>query len=111
MTVKVFWENPYQTELVSTVSWIEGRNIRLDKTIFYAESGGQAGDVGYIRGDGVVFRVIDTQKQGDAFLHRGELEQGGLQVGAKVTTSVDPASRLRDPAAAAVVVDVAAAAA
>ena len=28
MTVKVFWENPYQTELVSTVSWIEGRNIR-----------------------------------------------------------------------------------
>lgn len=60
MTVKVFWENPYQTELVSTVSWIEGRNIRLDKTIFYAESGGQESDEGTIAG----IQVECAQKQG-----------------------------------------------
>jgi alanyl-tRNA synthetase len=56
--------------------------VVLDKTPFYAESGGQVGDCGQIEVDGAVFAVTDTQKQGDSlFLHKGKLISGGLSVG------------------------------
>ncbi|WP_394752170.1 alanine--tRNA ligase [Crenothrix sp.] len=52
----------------------------LDKTPFYAESGGQVGDCGQIVADGAVFEVSDTQKQaGDLFLHKGKLISGTLK--------------------------------
>ena len=43
--------------------------IIIDKTPFYAESGGQVGDKGIIRGDGLSLEVLDVQKQGDKFVH------------------------------------------
>ncbi len=53
----------------------------LDKTPFYAESGGQIGDSGQIVANGSVFEVTDTQKQGgDLFLHKGKVVQGSLDV-------------------------------
>jgi len=53
--------------------------IVVDVTPFYAESGGQVGDTGYIRThDGAVFRVTDTIKFGDVFFHLGELESGAV---------------------------------
>ncbi len=53
----------------------------LDKTPFYAESGGQIGDSGQIVANGSVFEVTDTQKQGgDLFLHKGKVVQGSLNV-------------------------------
>ncbi len=56
--------------------------VVLDKTPFYAESGGQAGDCGNIEADGAVFAVSDTQKQGgNLFLHKGRLISGSLSVG------------------------------
>ena len=61
----------------------------LDRTPFYAESGGQVGDTGEITGDGT-FSVGDTQKGGDGqFLHMGTLEQGTLKVGDTVTAKID----------------------
>ena len=61
----------------------------LDRTPFYAESGGQVGDSGEISGDGT-FSVGDTQKGGDGqFLHMGTLEQGSLKVGDTVTAKID----------------------
>lgn len=55
--------------------------VVLDKTPFYAESGGQIGDCGQIIGKATVFEVLDTQKQGgDLFLHRGKVVQGTLSV-------------------------------
>lgn len=68
-------------------------DVLLDRTSFYAESGGQAGDTGVIEAAGVESRVTDTQKQaGDLHVHRVELA-GPLKVGDQVVASVDAAKR------------------
>ena len=61
----------------------------LDQTPFYAESGGQAGDIGLIEAEGGVFEVLDTQKQGgQLFLHKGKVLQGSLAQGQACEVSV-----------------------
>ena len=67
--------------------------IVLDSTPFYAESGGQVGDTGYLRSAGAVFRVDDTQKNGDAHVHAGVLEQGSIAAGDSVQAEVDAGAR------------------
>ncbi|MDF5706521.1 MAG: alanine--tRNA ligase [Nostoc sp. S4] len=69
--------------------------IVLDKTPFYAESGGQIGDRGYISGDGIVIRVEDVKKESDFFVHFGRIERGTLRVGDAVTAQIDRACRRR----------------
>ncbi len=64
--------------------------IILDRTPFYAESGGQVGDIGAIKiSDETVFEVSDTQKQNDVYLHIGRLLVGELSLGDKVDVQVD----------------------
>ncbi|MFO0975673.1 MAG: alanine--tRNA ligase [Planctomycetaceae bacterium] len=63
--------------------------VALNQTPFYAESGGQVGDVGMLLGDGVEFSVADTQKDGDLWIHVGHLTKGKLYVGQAVTATVD----------------------
>ncbi len=64
--------------------------VILDRTPFYAESGGQVGDIGEIRiGDGTVFKVTDTQKQNDVYLHIGYLLSGEPGVGDEVDARID----------------------
>ena len=65
--------------------------IVLDQTPFYAESGGQVGDVGWLTGDAaqVRFEVRDCQQQGEAHLHIGTLLAGSLQLGDTVQTQVN----------------------
>ncbi|MFL6819107.1 MAG: alanine--tRNA ligase, partial [Bradyrhizobium sp.] len=68
--------------------------IILNQTPFYAESGGQVGDVGMMTGDSVRFRVTDTQKKaGDLFVHLGTVEQGILKPGTPLLLEVDHARR------------------
>ncbi len=68
--------------------------VILDQTPFYAESGGQVGDVGFIRvGDETEFEVSDTQKQNDVYLHVGHLRNGELSVGDEVTGAIDEGYR------------------
>ncbi|MBH8553380.1 alanine--tRNA ligase [Nostocaceae cyanobacterium CENA357] len=69
--------------------------IVLDQTPFYAESGGQIGDRGYISGDGIVIRVEDMKKESDFFIHLGHIERGTLRVGDTVTAQIDRACRRR----------------
>ncbi len=73
--------------------------VVLDKTPFYAESGGQVGDRGELSAGGVcltLFAVADTQKiQAEVFGHYGELKNGELRVGQKVAAQVDAAARAR----------------
>ncbi len=71
----------------------ESGAVVLDKTPFYAESGGQVGDQGELRGDGFVFQVSDTQKQGEAILHVGKVVRGEVHLGNKVLAHVNRASR------------------
>jgi len=61
----------------------------LDSTCFYAESGGQAGDSGMIKGDGGTFAVETTEKLADCVLHRGRLLSGILKVGDRVEAVLD----------------------
>ena len=67
--------------------------VVLDQTPFYAESGGQIGDCGYLEGAGVRFDVRDTTKAGGAFLHHGVVAKGGLSVGASVKAEADASVR------------------
>ncbi|MBD2452757.1 alanine--tRNA ligase [Nostoc sp. FACHB-87] len=69
--------------------------ILLNQTPFYAESGGQIGDRGYISGDGIVVRVEDVKKESDFFVHFGRIERGTLRVGDTVTAQIDAACRRR----------------
>src|SRR6201995_1034197 len=69
-------------------------SIVLNQTPFYAESGGQVGDTGVLTGEGVTFRVTETQKKaGDLWVHQGTLEQGTLKVGAPLQLDVDHVRR------------------
>jgi len=71
--------------------------LQLDKTPFYAESGGQAGDHGVITVGDAQLRVLDTQKQGTAFLHRVSVTSGKVTVGSDADAQVD-AQRRKDVA-------------
>ena len=61
----------------------------LNKTPFYAESGGQVGDQGSISGEDFIFEVKDTQKVGDQFIHIGNLQKGILKVGSQCESSIN----------------------
>ena len=68
--------------------------VVLDNTPFYAESGGQAGDRGELKGSGGIFAVEDTLKiQAAVFGHHGILKTGKLVVGQEVAAKVDPVAR------------------
>ena len=78
---------------IETLGEGEAGNIVLDHTPFYAESGGQVGDRGVLRTDSALFRVEDTQKFGQVFVHKGRMEKGSLRVKDRVTAEVDPVLR------------------
>jgi len=68
--------------------------VVLNQTPFYGESGGQVGDTGVMTGDGVRFKVTDTQKHlGDLFVHIGTVEDGTLTPGVALALEVDHARR------------------
>jgi alanyl-tRNA synthetase len=68
--------------------------IVMNQTPFYGESGGQVGDTGVMMGDGVRFRVTDTQKKaGDLLVHVGTVEQGTLKAGTALQLEVDHSRR------------------
>jgi len=63
--------------------------VILERTPFYAESGGQVGDKGHLISGSAVFRVDDTQRVGSAIAHRGALVSGSLVVGQAVGARID----------------------
>lgn len=69
--------------------------VVLERTPFYAESGGQVGDTGLLTWSGGRFKVTDTQKEGDNHLHVGTLIEGELLPGLEVDARIDHARRER----------------
>ncbi|MBO6556809.1 MAG: alanine--tRNA ligase [Pseudomonadales bacterium] len=63
--------------------------VVLDRTPFYAESGGQVGDTGEMSANGARLEILDTKKSGDAFVHQANVVEGIISNGAKVATKVD----------------------
>ncbi len=69
--------------------------IILDRTPFYAESGGQIGDRGYLTGDNLLIRIEDVQKESGFFVHFGKIERGTITVGDTVSAQIDRSCRRR----------------
>ena len=71
----------------------ESGQIILEKTSFYAESGGQVGDIGTIQSSNGVFEVTDTQHSGNAHIHLGTMAQGSISMNEDVTATINPIRR------------------
>ncbi|MCT7956685.1 alanine--tRNA ligase [Laspinema palackyanum] len=69
--------------------------IVLDKTPFYAESGGQIGDRGFLSGQDSLVRIEEVKKESDFFVHFGRIERGTISVGDRITAQIDRACRRR----------------
>jgi alanyl-tRNA synthetase len=80
-------------ENVDAISAGQEGVIVLDQTAFYAESGGQAGDLGQIATNDASFEVADTKKQGRAFAHIGQCQNGQLRVGDTVSANINESLR------------------
>ncbi|MBS9433733.1 alanine--tRNA ligase [Photorhabdus hainanensis] len=85
-TVTVIFRNG---ESVDQIQAGEEAIVILDKTAFYAESGGQVGDSGILSNADCAFCVIDTQKYGQAIGHIGKLEKGTLSVNRNINAVID----------------------
>ncbi|GIX26981.1 MAG: alanine--tRNA ligase [Burkholderiales bacterium] len=90
-TVVALYKEGTQTEEIQSG---DSAVVVLDRTPFYAESGGQVGDRGELAGVNGTFAVEDTQKiQAEVFGHKGTMKTGRLRVGDKVTATVDAWAR------------------
>ncbi len=90
MTRKIFWEEPYLTEIETTVTGVNDTEITVDRTIFYALSGGQESDYGSID----THRVIQARKDGTEIIYTVE-DGHGLRPGDRVKMSIDWERRYR----------------
>jgi len=82
--IKVFWQNPYLSELEARITSINGDQITLDQTIIYAFSGGQQSDTGTIKG----MPVLEAKKE-DLEIYYTLQSGHGLSVGDKVQLCID----------------------
>ena len=90
MTQKIFWQDPYLTHLDTRVTRVDGNDVTVAETIFYAFAGGQESDHGTIGGR----RVIQARKEEKEIYYT--LEEGhGLKVGDAVTMTIDWERRYR----------------
>ncbi|TAM43408.1 alanine--tRNA ligase, partial [bacterium] len=85
-------ENSCQAEILAILK--DGKEIILDQTPFYAESGGQVGDTGKLINGKNVFEVLSTQKIDNVFLHIGEVKSGSFKKGDKVAAQINVERRL-----------------
>jgi len=97
VTDAVFQRDSYLRELDAVVTLIDGENVELDQTIFYAEGGGQPGDSGRLLDtDGRVFPVLDTRKGASgAIRHQMSSTDHGLKEGHTVRLVIDWDRRYR----------------
>jgi Ser-tRNA(Ala) deacylase AlaX len=90
MVEKVFWTNPYLTKLDTRIASVNGNDITVQQTIFYAFSGGQESDTGLIGG----YSVDQAKKDGHEIIYTVE-EGHGLKVGDQVNMTIDWDRRYR----------------
>lgn len=86
MTETLFLDDSYLKECQSTVISVSDNKVVLDKTIFYATSGGQPNDIGFLIKDGKQYKVTNVSKIEGEIVHEVEL---GLKQGDKVTCKID----------------------
>ncbi len=84
MTKKLFWEDPYMKECEAKAVSVNGDEVKLDQTNFYAFSGGQQGDSGTING----INVLEARKEGDDIVYKLE-KTPDFKEGDTVKVSID----------------------
>jgi Ser-tRNA(Ala) deacylase AlaX len=90
VTEKLFWQDPYRVQLTTRILSVDGDELTLEATIFYALSGGQESDRGTIGGHS----VLEAQKRGRSIVYR--LGRGhGLRAGQEVRVQIDWRRRYR----------------
>ena len=90
MTVKMFWEDPYLTQTAARVTAVNGAQLELDRTILFAESGGQESDHGTIGGH----TVLSARWVGHSIVY-SLANDHGLSIGESVTVEIDWQRRYR----------------
>ncbi|HEX5687757.1 MAG TPA: alanyl-tRNA editing protein [Ideonella sp.] len=97
MTIELFRDDADLNECDAIVTAVDGLAVQLDRTVFYPQGGGQAGDAGVLQlADGRTLAVADTRKGAEAgqILHLlAEPADGVLQVGERITARIDSARR------------------
>src|SRR3989344_7371380 len=86
MTETLFLDDSYSKECQATVKSVDGNKVILDKTIFYATSGGQPNDIGFLIKDNKQYKVTNVSKVDGEIVHEVEL---GLKVDNQVTCKID----------------------
>ena len=97
MTEEIFRHDAYAKTCEATVAHVDHQGIRLDRTVFYPEGGGQPGDAGTLKtADGRAVQIADTRKGVDgAIVHVPVQDQPALVAGDKVTAEIDWHRRYR----------------
>ena len=96
MIEELFRQDSYLREADATVTAVEERGVRLDRTVFYPTGGGQPGDTGMLSWDGGEARIVDALKaEGGDVLHVLAPDAPRPAVGAKVHVSLDCDRRYR----------------
>jgi misacylated tRNA(Ala) deacylase len=96
VTEEIFRADGYAKSCEATVTAVGEGGIRLDRTVFYPEGGGQPGDTGWLRtADGRALRITDTRKDGESGESLHIPEEGALAVGDAVTAEIDWDRRFR----------------
>ena len=97
-TVLVFRDDPYARKCTASVTSVDGRGIRLDRTVFYPTGGGQPGDCGHLRlDDGTEIAIVDAVKGDgpDDVLHVPAAAAPSVEPGARVEAEIDWQRRYR----------------
>jgi Ser-tRNA(Ala) deacylase AlaX len=94
MTQKIFWEDPYLVECTAKVTSVEGKKVKLDRTIFFAFCGGQESDSGIIDGMNVVAAVKQGDKENIIDIEYELEKEPSFAVGDEVTVAIDKEKRL-----------------
>jgi misacylated tRNA(Ala) deacylase len=93
MTQLLFHTDANMREFEAVVMAVDGERVALDRTAFYARSGGQPSDFGMLREGEADYRVVDSKKQGEDVWH--QLDRAGLNTGDKVHGTLDWERRYR----------------
>ena len=86
MTETLFLDDSYLKECQSTVKSVDNNKVILDKTIFYATSGGQPNDTGFLVKENKQYKVTNVSKVNEEIVHEVE---PGLKIGDKITCKID----------------------
>ncbi|MHA2282867.1 MAG: alanine--tRNA ligase-related protein [Promethearchaeota archaeon] len=90
MTIKLYWESPYETTFSAKVDSIVEDGIVLDQTLFYPESGNQVSDRGFLKVKDQEFKIQNVSKKGDNIIHHiSDDFKNKISIGDEVQGEID----------------------